>query len=270
MRGLASAVLLSMPLAACASAPQMHNAQLVKVELVIAALKCAFAQALVKERAGESYDRLWGRVASGTITLNVVDDSKYGAGIEAKPAGPFVFALGSAPGSILPHLKGTVQRTNTIRTAVDFRLGLKADSAAVCETIPDRDRQAFAFEEWLSRLVSGFDQNAGYEPYGQIDKIEYEANFAVVASSEAGAKFDVVLVGGNLSLVNERKDIQHIKFTVQGVKKDNPYPTARRFRHGGGRPPLVPPVTVGPTMQPPKPGEDETHLGPTTTEPAAF
>jgi hypothetical protein len=222
------ALLPAFSLTACVSVEKtaaVHKSRLVAVQGIVGSIKCAFAQALAKERSDQSgFQRLEGRVVSLDLGLKIVDTTATGGSAGAKAAGPFVFAVGGGTGSILPSLSGGITRTNTIATTIKVRLGLRGTDHAVCKKLQQLQTIDYGFSLWLAGVIEGLDEYAGYRPAGLVDSITYEGSFQVVQKIDGGAKFDIVFVGGDLQASSERNDLQTIKFTIQSPSKDVPFP----------------------------------------------
>jgi hypothetical protein len=204
-----------------------RESDVVAVPAIIGSLKCAFAEALKKESGEGQIERLKGRVAAGTLTLKVVDDTKISASIKGKAAsnGPFVFSYMGGTGSILPSLGGSVQRTDTVKTTISFRYLMDAKDTSACNLIPQATRAKYGFSNWLAKTISGLDFNAKTEPVGQIDKLEYSADFAVISAGNGGLDFDVVFLGGSAGVDSTRNDLQSLAFSIAPPDKEkNPVP----------------------------------------------
>jgi hypothetical protein len=239
-------------LAGCAhQAVPRHTDQLVAVPVVIGALKCAFAEALVRETETGQIQRLRGRVASGVLTLKIVDENKVGAGVEGQSAGPFILSFQGATGSILPSLSGSVTRTDTISTDIYFRYLLDGHDTRACDIIPKEQRDEYGFSRWLAKLVTGLDVHARVSPPGQVDKISYSSDFAVVRSGQSDVDFNIVFLSASASAAWTRNDVQSLKFTIAPKSKENPPPVP-----GGGS-------GVGPSLVPRTPLRDPPpNIGP--------
>lgn len=226
-----AALLLSAAVTSCGGMGPARESDVVAVPAIIGSLKCAFAEALRKEAGNGQIERLRGRVAAGTLTLKVVDDTKISGSIKGKAAsnGPFVFSYMGGTGSILPSLGGSVQRTDTVKTTISFRYLLDAKNTAACDLIPEATRAKYGFSNWLAKTISGLDFNVKVEPVGQIDKLEYSADFAVISAGNGGLDFDVVFLSGSVGADATRNDVQSLSFTIAPIdKKTNPAPS------GGG------------------------------------
>jgi len=237
---------LSTALSSCGGMAPPRESDVVAVPAIIGSLKCAFAEALRREAVEGQLERLKGRVAAGTLTLKVVDDTKISASIKGKAAsnGPFVFSYMGGTGSILPSLGGSVQRTDTVKTTISFRYLLDAKDTSACNLIPEATRAKYGFSNWLAKTIAGLDFNARTEPVGQIDKLEYSADFAVINAGNGGLDFDVIFLGGSVGVDSTRNDLQSLSFTIAPPDKEkNPVPgganagvgaaSQERHRRGG-------------------------------------
>lgn len=225
-------------MASCAAPPRRMDASLVQVPAIIGALKCAFATALMKEKASGQIRRLEGTVASGTLTLNIVHKDTKAFNVQAKAVtgGPFVFSFANGTGSLLPKFSHSTVATNTIKTEIDFRYYMWADDKEVCDAVGASVKARYGFTEWLATIVAGLDEHSGTYPFGQADALKYDAQFGVVAKDSAGLDFDVVFLSGGLNAETERSDIQSIKFTIAAVSDKNPRPDIWRKGYGERNP----------------------------------
>src|SRR5207244_8799356 len=116
MRPLVLAMILAFAVgvSGCGFLPLATSPDLVPIAPITASLKCAFAKALLVERAPGNIERLWGRVVAGTLELKVVDDRQFGTSI--KDAGPFILAL-TTPISISPTFSSSYHAVNKIGRA---------------------------------------------------------------------------------------------------------------------------------------------------------
>ncbi|MDX8522075.1 trypco2 family protein [Mesorhizobium dulcispinae] len=198
--------------------------QLVAISDITGAVKCALALSLQHEKAS-GYPRLEGNVAAIEYIFQVVDTSSIGGNLSAEKAGPFVFAFSGGAGSILPKVGASLARTNTITTTIDGTLGLHYKDTAVCDAVPARVRAGLGFEKWLSRSIEQLNVQARYSPYGVVESLQLKANFGVVKSGNAGATFDFVFLGGDVSAMQSRNDVQTIQITLQPPSDKVKYPT---------------------------------------------
>ncbi|MBX3520794.1 MAG: hypothetical protein KF835_12350 [Xanthobacteraceae bacterium] len=209
--------------AACAHL-HIRDSNLVSVSTIIGSLKCAFAEALLLESKKGHVERLHGRVASGTLTLKIVDEDKVGASVKAKAVatGPFVFSFAGGTASIIPSFSTSNTRTDTIETKISFRYLLSAQNDDACDLIPEAVRAKYGFSSWLASTIAGLDFNVGVQPRGQIDQLEYTGIFGVVATDSFGLDFDVVFLSGSISDTTTRNDVQTINFKIAPISKANP------------------------------------------------
>lgn len=212
-------------LSACASRTP-NELSLVEVPLIIGALKCAFATALLKENEPGNIKRLEGSVAAGTLSLKLVYTNSQDFSIKGKATagGPFVFTYAGATGSILPNFSSSVVRTNTITTDIDFRYYMYATNDDVCDNVGADTQARYGFSKWLADVIAGVDANANTYPLGQLDQVKYSQEFGVVRTTKGGVDFDVVFLSGSASASSTRNDVQSLKFTIAPVSKENPLP----------------------------------------------
>lgn len=210
--------------------PDSDTDNLVSVSSIIGSMKCAFAEALIKEAAGESRDRLKGRVVAGTLTLNVVSGRTSSvsagakAGSEALP-GPFVFNYRGAQGSILPSFSRSVERSNTAKTEIKFRYLLQAKNTDACGGVPKEMRDGYGFSKWISETVSGLDIASEHEPRGVVEEIKYTAEFGVKKTGSHKAQFDIIFLSAGGEATQTRNDVQSLTFTIAPENaKTNPRP----------------------------------------------
>jgi hypothetical protein len=240
------ATLLAGLLSGCGYQPPTQG-QLVQVAPITASLKCAFATALLAEREPGRIERLKGRIASGTLTLKIVDDRKISAG--AKPQGPFVLSAKPSLVSITPSFGLSSQETDTVTTVIAFRYRLAADNDRAC-SLPEAQGDRYHFSTWLASIIAGLDIPAGVQPTGVVESINYTGDFAVINTGNAGVDFDVIFFSTNLGLSQTRNDVQTIAFKIAPVSKTNPPP---RGGGVGGVGPAAPPPNLGPAAPPPPP-----------------
>jgi hypothetical protein len=214
----------------------------VQVAPITASLKCAFATALLAERNPGRIERLRGRIASGTLTLKIVDDRKISAG--AKPNGPFVLSAKPSLVSVIPSFGVSSEETDTVTTKIAFRYLLAATNDRAC-SLPEAQGDRYGFSVWLSSIIGGLDIPARVQPSGVIESIDYTADFAVVNAGNAGLDFDVIFFSGNVGLSQTRNDVQSIAFTIAPPSKKNPPPKPP------GVGPAVRPTDLGPAAPPP-------------------
>lgn len=121
-----------------------------------------------------------------------------------------------------------MQRTDTVKTTISFRYLLEAKDTSACDLIPKATRAKYGFSNWLAKTISGLDFNAKTEPSGQVDKLEYSADFAVISAGNGGLDFDVVFLGGSVGIDSTRNDIQSLAFIIAPPdEKTNPVPVKK-------------------------------------------
>ncbi|MBR0672902.1 hypothetical protein [Neoroseomonas soli] len=218
-------ILVAAAISGCSSSTSNHADQLARVPIIIAALKCAFATALMEER-NSPIARINGAVASGTLSLKIVhgDGESIGARAVASAGGPFVFPYAGSTGSILPSFSSGVQRTDTIQTSLDFRFLMVADDARVCDQLDESQRARLGLSEWLASVIRQANVNVGYDPPGQLDRIRFNQDFAVSNVTKGGLDFNFVFLNLTSSVSRERNDIQNLTFTIGEETRDNPAP----------------------------------------------
>lgn len=200
----------------------------VKVSSILVALKCAFAEALVNEHSSGTPERLRGRVAAGKLTLNIVASSskQVSAAATNTPDGPFVFSYRGGTGSILPSFSRSRETTNTVKTVIDFRYFLEAKNTQACSLQSNQARNSYGFSRWLASTISGLDIAAPLEPRGQVDQIEYSADFAVKSESSNKIDFSVIFLSASAGSIQSRSDVQSLTFTIAPANpKTNPIPS---------------------------------------------
>ncbi|MER8708943.1 trypco2 family protein [Mesorhizobium sp. M0220] len=163
-----------------------------------------------------------------------------------------MFAFSGGTGSVLPKFGASITRTNTVTTTIDATIGLHYRDTAVCGAIPARVRAGLGFEKWLSRSIEQLNVQAKFSPYGVVDSLQLKANFGVVKSGNAGATFDFVFLGGDVSAMQSRNDVQTIQITLQPPGDKVKYPTV---------------VVDGVSYGPPKGKPSKAKLGPLKTPP---
>lgn len=226
-RETGAAVLVTTMISGCATPQATHVAsaeQLVLVSDIVGSLKCAFAKALELEHNSGNVPRLKGQVAVIQLELKVVHNTEAKADLKAK--GPAVLVLGSG-GTVTPKLTGSLNRTSTIKTTVKGRLGLDHVDDEACSKTPSTAQARYRFELWLSNLVENLDLNAQVAPFGVVDQLVLDADFAVTGKSGLGGEFDIVFFGGTAELSDTRQDIQHLVLTIQPEDDKVKYPRVK-------------------------------------------
>ncbi len=253
MRQTSLVIALSVLISGCTIFPPTND-QLVQVPIIFGSLKCAFAQALVKEREPGAIRRLAGTVAAGSLTLKLVQTDSSGLNLKGKASGPFVFAFAGAGASLVPSFSTSVTRTDTITTTIDFRFLMNAENSRVCDQIEGSKRARYGFSEWLSKVIEGSNANVPYDPPGQIDQLKYSSEFAVTNTDQEGLDFDVVFLSAGITASQSRNDVQSITFTIAPPSEDNPLPTIYRRAHVGKKErPLPKDKDPAPTPKKPQP-----------------
>jgi hypothetical protein len=245
-------LMVLIPLGGCASTMADYNQNNVaQVPVMMAALKCAFAEAALKDQQRREYPRFSNSVASGTLTLNLVHTLQQGGKISTSggATGPLVFAFSGVPVSILPNFSNTVTKTDTIKTVISFRFLMAAHNTKVCGNLPADSRAKFGLSEWLSGVINGLDVNARFDPPGQLDKLDYSADFGVVNAVGGGVDFDFVFLKAGVAASDTRNDVQSISFAIAPISKENPAPA-----NTGLGPTFVKPIRKNPVLRPTKPG----------------
>ncbi|MDG4898601.1 hypothetical protein P9272_34345 [Mesorhizobium sp. WSM4976] len=225
---------LAVLLAGCATKPPTTAESLVQVPLILGALKCAFATALMKERNPDKVKVLEGQVAAGTLTLKIVYNRSKDFSLKGKAAtgGPFVFAYSGGTASILPNFSASAAETGTLTTTLPFRYYLYATNADVCNQVDAATQLKFGFSDWLAGIISGLQVNSPYSPLGQVDNVQYGADFGVTKTTKGGVDFDIVFLSGSANAASTRNDVQSISFTIGPPSKTNPAPDIwKQTRH---------------------------------------
>jgi hypothetical protein len=222
MRPLAVAIALltAVGVAGCGFLPMATSPDLIPIAPITASLKCAFAKALLEERAPGHMERLRGRVVAGTLELKVVDDRQLGASV--KNAGPFILAL-TTPLSISPSFSSSYHAVNTIDTKINFRILLEANNLNACQ-LPGAEADTLGFSSWLAKVIAGLDFNPSAQPRGVVESIYYEGDFAVTRQGSGGLDLNILTISPSLSASASRNDVQNISFTIAPISKDNPAP----------------------------------------------
>lgn len=238
MRAAMAVLLLAGVSVACGSAQETHTQQVAQVSIVVAALKCAFATALVEERAS-GIRRLEGAVAAGKLTVKAVHTNGTDVGLKlvASPSGPFVFPLAGGTGNVTGSFSRGVKRTDTLTTEMPFRFILLAFDTNVCESIKESEQIRLGLSNWLSALIRGVNQNIAFDPPGQIDSIVFDQAFGVTNITKGGLDFNIVFLSLSAATSAERNDVQQLSFTIAPASEANPPPTVpenrlRRLRYG--------------------------------------
>ncbi|HWL68149.1 MAG TPA: hypothetical protein VNS22_07155 [Geminicoccus sp.] len=238
MRAIALLLIAPWVIGGCTSAQQDHVQSLAQVSVVVAALKCAFSDALMAERAN-GIRRLEGAVAAGKLTFKAVHTNgrEAGAKLVAAAPGPFVFPFAGGSGNITGNVSRGVTRTDTLQTEMPFRFVLYAADNRACDVIRQSDQVRYGLSEWLAALITGANQNIAYDPPGQIDAISFDQDFAVTNVTKGGLDFNLVFLSLSASVSAQRNDVQHLSFTIAPASDNNPPPTVaedrlRRLQYG--------------------------------------
>jgi len=209
LRRLALPVCALSALSACAlNAPQPSG--VVHVADIINSVKCGLAQALVSE-AGQR--RLPGTIASVELELKVVDTRGFDASSPAAN-GPVILAW-SGP-LALPNLSASEQQSFTVDTTIDLTYKLDGPNVQACSAEGVNAYDKFGFARWLGDVISGLSKVSLQGPKGSLDKLTYDATFAVTRASGLGGSVNVVFLTAGVNGNRSRADTQHLRIVISG------------------------------------------------------
>ncbi len=204
---LASCGLIALP--GCSlNAPQPSG--VVHVADLINSVKCGLAQALMSD-AGKR--RLPGTIASVELELKVVDTRGFDASSPAA-SGPVILAW--AGPLALPTLGATQQEGFTVDTTIDLTYKLDAPNVQTCSAEGVDAYDKFGFARWLGDVIAGLSKVSMQGPRGSLDKLTYDATFAVTRSRTAGGSLTVVFFNAGADTTRSRADTQHLRIVISG------------------------------------------------------
>lgn len=200
-------------LAACAL-PAPEPGATVHVADIINSVKCGLADAMQSE-AGRR--RLPGTIANVELQLKVVDTRSFGASSPSATTTGLLI-LGWLGPTVIPTLSATSQQSFTVDTTINLSYRLDAPNVSVCAA-PGVDLQdKFGFARWLGDIVSGLSKVSPNGPRGTLDKLTYDATFAVTRDGSLGGSVRVVFIDAGANVARGRADTQHLRIVISGPK----------------------------------------------------
>jgi len=196
-------------LAGCSTLKPPEPAGVVQVADIINSVKCGLAEALQSE-AGRR--RLPGTIATVELQLKIVDTRSFGASSPSR--GPFVFAW-QGP-LVLPALSGSSEQSWAVDTTINLTYRLDAPNVTVCrvEGVDRHDR--FGFARWLADIIAGLSRVSLEGPRGSLDRLTYDATFAVTREGGLGGSLKVVFLDAGLEASRGRADTQRLRIVISG------------------------------------------------------
>ena len=175
---------------------------------IINSVKCGLAEAMLSEPGQR---RLPGTVATVELQLKVVDTRSFSASTPSASA-PAVFPWFGPV--VLPNLAGSNQQSFAVDTIIDLTYRLDAPNVQACNA-PGVDRQdKFGFARWLGDIIAGLASVSLQGPKGSLDKLTYDATFAVTREGTVGGSVKVVFLTAGANLSGGRADTQHLKIVI--------------------------------------------------------
>jgi Trypsin-co-occurring domain 2 len=207
LRALGASAVLA--LSGCAlTAPSPDG--VVEVADVINSVKCGLAQALQSE-AGQR--RLPGTIATVDLDLKVADTRSFGAS-SPFTTGPVIFAW--AGPLVLPNLSAVSQQSFTVDTSINLTYKLDGPNVSVCAAAGVDTNDKFGFARWLGEIIAGLSKVSLQGPKGSLNKLTYDATFAVTRGGSGGASVKLVFVDAGATAARSRADVQHLKIVISG------------------------------------------------------
>lgn len=202
---------LLLGLGGCAMRPPEAGTT-VYVADIVNSVKCGLAEALQSE-AGRR--RLPGAIAEVELQLKVVDTRSNGV---SSPSASAPVILGWYGPTALPTFSVSNQRSYTVDTTINLTYRLDAPNVSVCHAPGVNPNDKLGFARWLGDMIAGLSKVTRRGPRGRLDKLTYEATFAVTRARSAGASVRVVFIetGGNVG--KSRADTQRLKIVISGPK----------------------------------------------------
>jgi hypothetical protein len=197
-------------LGGCAGLTAGEPAATVHVADIINSVKCGLGHALQSE-AGRR--RLPGTIATVELQLKVVDMRTAGAN-SPSATGPVIF--GWYGPLALPTLSAEYDQSFTVDTIIDLTYRLDGPNVSVCNAAGVDLQDKFGFARWLGDVVAGLSKVSPQGPKGSLDKLTYDATFAVTRSGSGGASVQIVFINAGASVGKTRADTQHLKIVITG------------------------------------------------------
>ncbi|HXF55196.1 MAG TPA: trypco2 family protein [Hyphomicrobiaceae bacterium] len=196
-------------LAGCSTLKAPEPGGVVQVADIINSVKCGLAEALQSE-AGRR--RLPGTIATVELQLKIVDTRSFGASSPSR--GPFVFAW-QGP-LVLPALSGSSEQSWAVDTTINLTYRLDAPNVTVCRADGVDRRDRFGFARWLADIIAGLSRVSLEGPRGSLDRLTYDATFAVTREGGVGGSLKVVFLDAGLEASRGRADTQRLRIVISG------------------------------------------------------
>lgn len=198
-------------LCGCATMPSAPNpSELVSVAEVINSVKCGLAQAMQSE-AGRR--RLPGTIANVELGLKIVDSRSLGASTPSS-IGPVIFAWYGP--TILPAVAGSNAQSFTVDTTINLTYRLDGPNVHVCNAAGVDARDRLGFARWLGDVVGGLSKVSLDGPRGSLDRLVYDATFAMTREGSFGGSVKVVFLDGSATAARSRADTQRLRIVISG------------------------------------------------------
>ena len=202
----------SLALNACAL-PAPEPGATVHVADIINSVKCGLADAMQSD-AGRR--RLPGTIAAVELQLKVVDTRTLGVSSPTATTGLVILSwLGP---TVLPTLSASNQQSFTVDTTIDLTYKLDAPNVTVCAAPGVNLQDRFGFARWLGDIVAGLSKVSPNGPKGTLDKLTYDATFAVTRAGSVGGSVQVVFLSAGANADRNRADTQHLRIVISGPK----------------------------------------------------
>jgi hypothetical protein len=207
--GLGLGVLLA--LGGCVLTPPAPNPnELVSVAEVINSVKCGLAQAMQSE-AGRR--RLPGTIANVELGLKIVDSRSLGASTPSS-IGPVIFAWFGP--TILPAVAGSNTQSFTVDTTINLTYRLDAPNVTLCSAAGVDAGDRLGFARWLADVIAGLSKVSLEGPKGSLDRLTYDATFAVTRDGSFGGSVKVVFLTASATAAANRADTQRLRIVISG------------------------------------------------------
>ncbi len=198
-----------MLMAACAlRAPEPGDT--IHVADIINSVKCGLAEAM---RTDAGRRRLPGTIATVELQLKVADTRSASVN-SPSVTGPVIFAW-MGP-SVLPTLSATTTQSFTVDTTINLTYKLDAPNTAACDAAGVDVTDKLGFARWLGDIVAGLSKVSPRGARGTLDRLTYDATFAVTRDAVAGASVKVVFVDVGANAGRGRSDTQRLKIVISG------------------------------------------------------
>lgn len=198
-----------LPLAACAMPPPEPSAT-VHVADIINSVKCGLAGALMSDTG---HRRLPGTIAQVELQLKVVDTRGFSAN-SPSATGPVI--LGWYGPAVLPSLTGSNQQSFTVDTTINLTYRLDGPNIAACSAAGVDPQDRFGLARWLGDIVIGLSKVSSQGPRGTLDRLTYDATFAVTRDAGVGGSVKIVFIDAGANVNRSRSDTQHLRLVISG------------------------------------------------------